>query len=572
MQSANMVTLTSLIYDIYIILYFHHYECDDVFGFVFIGHDFRTAYRKLTIIRERIPNVPIMAMTATATLTVRQDIIRMLKMNSPKVIVTSFERPNLEFIIHKKTSPWGDIGPWLQNVNGSVIIYVLKQKQAEEFAALFSKRGVNCTYYHAGVTQDNKTDILKRFLANEFKVVFATIAFGMGIDKSDVRFVINYGASSSIEAYYQEVGRAGRDSLQSRCITYFDIEDFELRERFLESGDCDGKKLSQVVLNHLRRLSTKMRDFLYSTKCRRYVIVDNNNLIFEPKIKYNFHSILSFIIIRKIILDYFDEDTSSLAPRPNCCDNCSLGLTNWHLSDLYEDIDDDGFFDFTKNAKTLLSTIQFMLQKDVITEKNRIKRFLTGETKQEPKLRQFKSMTYLFGCGKRLGPHYWISLIEQLTMDEFIEEDTSTKTISVSSKGQKWLNKCTPLRLKAIGQMYEFMTKKLSTPLDDTKNAKTVSEAHLKKLPELHNFTPNKVALKNLLEQVRDAIAIQKKISSREMVATDAALEKMATNMPTNFDEILSSTLDGFTLEMLYRFGPTFVNAIARYSVSFFFR
>lgn len=151
-------------------------------------------------------------MTATATITVRQDIIGMLKMVMPKIILTSFDRPNLEFIIHRKTANfWKDIGPWLQNVNGSVIIYVLKQKIAEEFAVCFSQRGVNCTSYHAGLSQANKTDILKRFLANEFKVVFATIAFGMGIDKSDVRYVINYGASSSIEAFYQEVGRAGSE-------------------------------------------------------------------------------------------------------------------------------------------------------------------------------------------------------------------------------------------------------------------------------------------------------------------------------------------------------------------------
>lgn len=191
--------------------------------FILIGHDFRTAYRQLTILREMIPNVPILAMTATATITVRQDIIGMLKMDMPKVILTSFDRPNLEFIIHKKTTPWNDIGPWLQNVNGSVIIYVLKQKIAEEFAVCFSQRGVNCTAYHARLSQANKTDILKRFLANEFKVVFATIAFGMGIDKSDVRYVINYGASSSIEAFYQEVGRAG---------SKFHLEDQQLYYKF----------------------------------------------------------------------------------------------------------------------------------------------------------------------------------------------------------------------------------------------------------------------------------------------------------------------------------------------------
>lgn len=238
-------------------------------NFLLLGHDFRTAYRKLTTIRDTFPDIPIIALTATATLNVRQDIIGMLKMSSPRVILTSFDRPNLEFIVHKKYSPWLDIGPWLENVNGSVIVYVLKQKIAEEFAVLFSKRGVNCTAYHARFSQAKKTDILKRFMANEFKVVFATIAFGMGIDKSDVRIVINYGASSTILGYYQEVGRAGRDGLPSRCITYFDTEDFELHEWFLESGVYDGKKLSQVVLNNLRRLGAEMREFLYSTKCRR---------------------------------------------------------------------------------------------------------------------------------------------------------------------------------------------------------------------------------------------------------------------------------------------------------------
>lgn len=209
-----------------------------------------------------------------------------------------------------------------------------------------------------------------------------------------------------------------------------------------------------------------------------------------------------------------------------------------------------------------------MKRKDVITEKNRIKHFLTGQTKQEPALWRFRSMPYLFGCGTHLGPNYWISLIEQLTVEKFIAEDTNSKTLRVSSKGQQWLNKCTPLRLKTIGQMYEFMTKKRSTPLDDTNNAKTSSEAHFTKLPELHSFTPNKVVLKKVLEQVRDAIAITRHTSSSEIVASDAALEKMSNTAPTNFDEFFSSRPDGFTLEKLYQFGPTFVNAIARYSVS----
>lgn len=232
------------------------------------GHDFRTDYRKLNIIRSIIPNVPILAMTATATEKVRFDMNSMLGLINPRIILTSFDRTNLEFIIKPKTWPWDDIKPWVENVNGSVIVYVLKRRDAEDISALLSKNHINCAFYHAGIPIDDRKRVLLQFLRDEIKVIVATIAFGMGIDKRDIRCVINYGASKNLETYYQEVGRAGRDGLHATVVTYFNIEDFDLHEHFLEQDD-KGQKLSKIVLNELRKLAAKMREYLYSTKCRR---------------------------------------------------------------------------------------------------------------------------------------------------------------------------------------------------------------------------------------------------------------------------------------------------------------
>lgn len=242
------------------------------------GHDFRPDYRKLDAIRHFAPNVPILAVTATATERTRTDIAAVLNLNEPKYFVSSFDRSNLAFSIYEKTKKekgrrhmfhdnyeyWKDLEPFLQNKDGSTIIYVLRKKEAENIAAILNAHNIVCTHYHADICIQERTEILRQFKNDEFKVIVATCAFGMGIDKRDVRFVIHYGAAKTLETYYQEVGRAGRDGHPSNAITFYSTEDFSIHDFFLAR-----EQIESDVKDRTSDMQMQMRYFLYSTNCRR---------------------------------------------------------------------------------------------------------------------------------------------------------------------------------------------------------------------------------------------------------------------------------------------------------------
>ena len=199
------------------------------------GHDFRPEYRQLAGLRELFPSAPMMALTATATERVRHDIIKQLKLREPGCYIASFNRPNLTYRVFAKHKPYQQVLEFLRaRPKESGIVYCQARKTAETLAERLSEDGVKAKPYHAGLTPTERTQHQELFLRDETRVICATIAFGMGINKPNVRFVIHYDLPKNIEGYYQETGRAGRDGLPSECVLLFSAGDVVKQKNFIE--------------------------------------------------------------------------------------------------------------------------------------------------------------------------------------------------------------------------------------------------------------------------------------------------------------------------------------------------
>jgi ATP-dependent DNA helicase RecQ len=232
------------------------------------GHDFRPEYRQLAELRGRFPNLPMMALTATATERVRRDIVAQLRLREPRCYVASFNRPNLIYRVSAKQRAYEQVVALIQaRPEESGIVYCQARKTAEELAGRLARDGVKAAPYHAGLDDPVRAEHQERFLRDETRVICATIAFGMGINKPNVRFVVHYDLPKNMEGFYQETGRAGRDGLPSECLLLFSAGDVVKHSRFIDAKP--DLKERQIARQQLQQ----MMHYAESSECRRAVLL-----------------------------------------------------------------------------------------------------------------------------------------------------------------------------------------------------------------------------------------------------------------------------------------------------------
>ncbi|HEX9046476.1 MAG TPA: ATP-dependent DNA helicase RecQ, partial [Verrucomicrobiae bacterium] len=272
------------------------------------GHDFRPEYRQLSTMRSLFPSVPMMALTATATERVREDIVRQLHLKEPARYVASFNRPNLTYRVAAKSGAYEQILSFIRSrPKESGIVYVQARKSAESMASKLSEDGVKALPYHAGLTADERSGNQEKFLRDEVRVICATIAFGMGINKPNVRFVIHYDLPKNIEGYYQETGRAGRDGLPGECLLLFSPGDRVKQMRFIDEKPNPAEReiaraqLEQMI--HYAEIASCRREFLLGYFGEKYVSHHGDG----------------------------DPSRAGVAEAVNCegCDNCQAPRATW---------------------------------------------------------------------------------------------------------------------------------------------------------------------------------------------------------------------------------------------------
>jgi ATP-dependent DNA helicase RecQ len=470
------------------------------------GHDFRPEYRQLAELRKLFPETPMMALTATATERVRADIIKLLKLREPRCYVASFNRPNLTYRVLAKNKPYDQVLEFVRaRPKESGIVYCQSRKTAESVARRLNEDGVKAKPYHAGLTPKERSEHQELFLRDDVRVICATIAFGMGINKPNVRFVLHYDLPKNIEGYYQETGRAGRDGLPGDCVLLFSAGDVIKQTRFID--EKPDPKEQQIAREQLQ----KMVHYAECSGCRR-----------------------------RELLAYFGEDWSAglrhgesaqshhavpEAGVPNCgaCDNC---------------LSPRATFDGTIAAQKFLSCVYRIREKTRFgVGLNHVIEVLTGaDTEKVRKWNHEQLSTY--GIGQEHSRSQWAAIGRELIRLGHLRQ-TSGKfsVLELTNDG-----------LAALKQRRKVtLTKPVTAPESKVHRAGEIACDEV---------------LFDRLRKLRRQLADERNVPAY-IVFSDVALRQMARDYPEREPEF--ARISGVGEKKLREFGDAFLAEIATY-------
>ncbi len=405
------------------------------------GHDFRPEYRNLKTIIDKIADVPVIALTATATPKVQDDIQKTLGMSNALVFKESFNRANLYYEVRPKVNIDREIVKFIKSHKGkSGIVYCLSRRKVEEFAQVLQVNGINALPYHAGLDQKTRVMNQDKFLMEDADVIVATIAFGMGIDKPDVRFVIHYDIPKSLESYYQETGRAGRDGGEGYCLAFYDPKDIEKLEKFLAQKPVSEREIGLQLLN-------EVVGYVETSMSRR-----------------------------QYILHYFGEQFDPVTgDGALMCDNS---------------VDPPTLKEATKELRLVLNLVKELEEKfktkDLIS-------VIVG--KENPVTKSYKlENTKHFGIGKNESENFWKSIFRQATVQNFLQKDIETYgVLKLTEKGTKAVSSKTDHQFFiAEDRQYNLLQTKADSAKVQTDSATGMDEVLFAQLKDLRRSVAKK--------------------------------------------------------------------------------
>lgn len=483
------------------------------------GHDFRPDYKRLSLLREKFPGVPMIALTATATPRVRTDILHQLGMRQPQWFLQSFNRPNLCYEVLLKTgkSVVNEIVELIKSkfARQSGIVYCFSRKECDQLAEDLSKAGIASVSYHAGLTDVRRGAVQRQWIDDKVQVVCATIAFGMGVDKPDVRFVIHHSLPKSIEGYYQESGRAGRDGQRAACLLYYSYHDMH---RIRSMIDKDKTANAAARQTHIANLWHMVNFCENRTDCRRAQV-----------------------------LHYFGENFDREFCKRNrrfACDNC-LAETRWVMTDVTED------------AREVARCVETLTQRRTNITANQLVDIFKGAANKKTMGQKFDSLP-LHGRGKGYQRNDANRLVRRLILDGFLKE---VITMNYLEMAMSYLHPGAKLPLLLAGTArVKLAIEKKSRPSESTAARDEAAAEPSRLNPEIAKLIES---CHTELVSIVKALALAKNTHYSNVVHIDA-LRGIAENLPTTAEAMLQ--VPHMTKALVDKYGAQLLEVTERYA------